>query len=186
MTGSYVDLDTINRATFGGTPNSAWADAVNDVGNLWRDRPTCRLYSSSQSIPDSAWDAVGFDAEIWDVGGMHSTSSNNTRITIPTGWSGIYRVGGCVSFVTSTAGHNRAVRITINGNTSPMVEDMRDPDANASKVANRIAVETLYILDAGWYVELECYQDTGGALNIEQRSAFSPIFYALWEGPVPS
>lgn len=56
-------------------------------------QPRCNVFSTAvQSIADGSTAAITFEAETFDVGGLHSTATDPDRVTIPTGSSGVYWV----------------------------------------------------------------------------------------------
>lgn len=66
----------------GGVPTWA-AGGGGSVARVWCNRNTASISAGNQAI---AWDA----ADDYDTDGFHDPSSNNSRITIPTGKSGVY------------------------------------------------------------------------------------------------
>jgi hypothetical protein len=67
--------------------------------------------TSTQTISDATWTSVALNAtDDWDTHTMHDTSTNNSRITIPTGWGGKYRFTARVDWDNlDGAGHVRAI-----------------------------------------------------------------------------
>jgi hypothetical protein len=150
------------------------AAAHNDV---W-DPPRCFVYNSANiSIATSGTvQALTFDTELEDTGGMHSTSVNTSRITIPTGGNGWYRFGGCVRFAANATGY-REVKIRANGATDLVVQRTQN---HGGADTCRVAVHGEYPLVATDYIELVVTQSSGGALNAEAVVPYSPSFYAIW------
>ncbi len=144
------------------------------------DPPRCFVYNSAAiSIATSgAAQALTFNTEVEDTGGMHSTSVNTSRITIPAGGSGWYRFGGCVRFAANATGF-REVKIQANGSLDLVIQ--RTQNHGGTDTA-RVAVHGEYPLVAGDYIELVVTQNSGGALNAEQVTPYSPSFYAMWSG----
>ncbi len=143
---------------------------------LARNAPHCRVYNNANiSTSNGTFQALTFNTERYDVGGMHSTSSNTGRITVPTGGDGVYRCGGHVDWVSNGTGI-REVQIRLNGATVIAYNTM-NPLSGTDSI---LSVNTEYALVAGDYLELLTFQSSGGALNIGAGSAFSPEFYASW------
>lgn len=151
------------------------AAAFNDCFNP----PSCRVTNSGAiSLTNNTVTALTFDTETWDVGGMHSTSSNTSRITIPTGGAGLYLFAGCVQFASNATGF-RELKITLNGGGSTAISATRVNAINGS--TTRMECTALYKAQAGDYFELTAYQNSGGALNLDSSAtAPSPIFSATW------
>jgi hypothetical protein len=127
----------------------------------------CTVYrSTAQTIGHASWTAIAFDGEVRDTYAMHSTVTNTTRITIT--WSGFYLITGSFAWVANAAGA-RGVAVRLNGTTFLAAEDK--PAAQ-----DLMSIAVLYYVTAGQYVELCAYQDTGGNLNIDPISAYSPYF----------
>lgn len=61
---------------------------------LWlRQHHGCRVYKSTdQTVANGNNDVITFGSEVYDTDGFHSTTVNNSRITIPTGFDGYYLV----------------------------------------------------------------------------------------------
>lgn len=110
-------------------------------------------------------------ADTYDTDAMHSTSTNNTRLVVPSGFGGMWMAWAEVDFDSSTAGYRRT-RIIDNGGTS--YADERLPATPAGVL--RMQVQTPPIaLSAGDYLLCEVLQVTGGGLNL--RSAR----FAMWQ-----
>lgn len=71
--------------------------------------------SATQSISSGVTTAITFDGEDFDTDGFHSTVSNTSRITIPTGKGGKYQVTGLPHLDSLVAGNNVTVAILKNG-----------------------------------------------------------------------
>jgi hypothetical protein len=142
------------------------------------DPPRCRVYNSANiSITTSGVaQALTFDTEVEDTGAMHSTSVNTSRITIPTGGNGWYRMGGCVRFAANSTGF-REVKIQANGSVDLVIQ--RVPNSGGTDDC-RVAVHTEYPLVAGDYIELVVAQNSGGALNALASVPYSIAMYAIW------
>ena len=60
-----------------------------ELNYLYSVQAACHAYNAAnQGVTASA--ALTFDSEDYDVGGLHSTSSNTSRMTIPSGAAGSY------------------------------------------------------------------------------------------------
>jgi hypothetical protein len=122
----------------------------------------CSLYkSASQTASNSTWTAITFDSENFDVGGYHDTSTNNTRITIPTGKGGYYSLTGSLNWGGNTTGA-RTAAIYLNGSLNKVLGQ------HPSTIANDVYTEFNYImnLSAGDYVEMYGFQLSGGNLGM--------------------
>lgn len=115
----YVDPQDVHNPATGQVAPASWGDAVRAVGEyLIRNKPHCKAYATtSSSVIPGVFSNLPCNAEDWDVGGMHSTFSNNSRITVPSGEDGKYRGVAWVDFsnpMGSPSGR-RVVRVRKNG-----------------------------------------------------------------------
>ncbi len=162
---------------------SDWNQQVDNVKWLAGDTggmPSCRVFNSVQiSIPNVTVTGLTFDSEHWDNGGMHSTSSNTSRLTIPA--AGVYWVRGRIAWAENSAGTIRVLQLVVNGSTT-IDRDSRVP-VNAAWVVE-CQVGCHWRFSAGDYVELAAFQDSGVSLGIRSvangLSAISLQFEAVW------
>ena len=115
--------------------------------------------SGAVSIPDAATTAVTFDTDDSDPDDMHDTGSNTDRITIPTDLAGWYHVEGYGFFAAAGGGSLRLLQITVNG---AAVLRHRHP-----VVGERLTISGEILLADADIVRLTAYQDSGGALNLD-------------------
>ena len=133
----------------------------------------CRVYhDTTQSVGLGAFRWVNFNSTDFDLNGLHNDSVDNTRITIPT--TGYY-MAGCNIRWASGIGY-RQTEIYINRTTIiAFDQDFVDTTANFAHT-----LSTPFLLTAGQYLEVRCFQDdSGGALNISQYGNASPTFWAF-------
>jgi hypothetical protein len=144
--------------------------------NAISDPPRCRLtHASAQSTTSGTGLALLFDTEVVDDGGLHSTSSNTSRITIPSDGGGFYVINGNVEFASNATGH-RQLAVRLNGSTT--IANVRIPAVNGAVTI--VSISTMYSLADGDYIELLALQSSGGALNVNSTGDYSPIFSAVW------
>ena len=85
---------------------------------------------------------------------------------------GVYDIGVVLGWVANAAGV-RIVRIRLNGGTYIAIDDR-----NATSAGNtECAFMTEYKLAAGDYLEVEVFQNSGGALNV----TINPEFFMSWK-----
>lgn len=139
--------------------------------------PTVRAYNSAAlSILDNgAFQALTLDSERWDTDAMHSTSSNTSRLTCVT--PGVYDIVGHAEFASNATGA-RVLRVLLNGATPIAVQTNPALSGNV----HRLSVAAQYRLAAGDYVELQAFQNSGGALNVNASANHSPEFGMTWLG----
>lgn len=182
---AYSDPNSVHNPATGTSPPAAWGDLIRDDiawlagdGASGNPKPMCRAYSSAnQSIATATNTSLALNSERYDVGACHSTITNNSRMTIPSGGGGVYHIGGCVVFAANATGI-RAVWIQMNGATRISEQDAPSLSANTCS----LQVSCDYKLAAGDYVELQVYQSSGGLLSVTSNSNWSPEFWLHWIG----
>lgn len=152
-----------------------WNSYLGATGSLefLHDKPCCRVYNdASIEVANASVTALTFNSERYDTDTMHSTSSNQGRITFTT--AGKYLVIGQVVWAVDSTGY-RYIQIKLNGST--VIADVRQ-DACSSYTSQ--IVTTVYDFAATNYVELIAYQTSGDALDAIVSANFSPEFSACW------
>lgn len=182
----YTDPNSISNPSPSTTILAAWGDNVRDNivwqagdGASGNPKPMCRVYrTTAQSIPSATWTAVTFNAERYDTANMHSTSSNTSRLTVPSGAAGVYQFTASAVFAANGTG-GRLIRLRLN--TGLVIGGEFLYPTSGTYLTGMLAVAE-YKLSAGDFVEVEVYQDSGGALNLNSFSAYTPEFSARWVG----
>lgn len=121
--------------------------------------------TSAQSLTNNTPYTIAYDAsDIRDPDGFHDPVTNNTRMTVPTGKGGLYRLTVYVNFAGSATGQ-REVYYAIN---AASVNLHYGPSPSGG-----LAVSTMaeFELTAGQYVEVLVIQGSGGALNLNSSRA---------------
>jgi hypothetical protein len=143
----------------------------------------CRVYNTANiSIPDATLTVLTFDTERYDNGGLHSTSSNTSRLTAAR--SGVYLIIANFEYaITGTAGAERAGLLKLNG-TTYIAKGGQEGVASSFTYNNdaNVTLCTLYHLTATDYVEVYAYQDSGGACDVVASANRSPEFMMQWLG----
>lgn len=135
-------------------------------------RMSCFLSrTSGQSILNNTGTMIQWDHEAFDVGGLHDNSTNNTRITIPTGGGGLWATGFSISWGGSSAGTYRAAQVIFNGVQSRWICAAEGPPMNFVGVA----ASGIHRLVDGDYLECRTQQDSGAALSIRANDTVTYI-----------
>lgn len=160
------------------------ADRMNSadlIGRLvfaaWRDASQ-QITSSDPGIAANAlaWDNVGLDVLTgW-------TADHPTRWTAPTpGW---YTISGGASFGGSSAGTQRGCTWRVNGNLPPGATSVSHASTSIASTTLTVDARDLAAqLDAGDYVELCPYQNSGSSLSTAGGS-LRPYIAIYYAGPV--
>lgn len=130
-----------------------------------------QVYASvSVSIPDNVATAVTFNTEDFDTGALHSTVSNTSRLTVPSGAGGVYLVTATIAFAANATG-SRQLQFYKNGSG---VSATFVAPGHASLEAC-ITATFLVSLSAADYMECYVVQDSGGALGVSANSRFGMV-----------
>lgn len=134
--------------------------------------PLCVLTNSAAiTLPTTTQLALTFDTEGIDSDGMHSLSTNTSRITCVTpGW---YDVTGMASFSANPAG-SRFGSFVINGSALDLARIEVAADQSTSRSTSLVTTTPIY-LSVGDYVEFTVWQNlTGGGSSLTiDRTRFS-------------
>jgi hypothetical protein len=121
----------------------------------------CEIYHSvQQSIANQTWTAKSFNSEVRDIGGMHNTSTNNSRITIPASGAGVYIITAFISFVEN---HDEDVqgRIMKNDTTILAHVSFDAPQTSPNQYDPALNLSWVGFLDVSDYIEVELIQRDG-------------------------
>lgn len=126
------------------------------------------IYNSSAiAVANGTYVAFTANAENFDTDGFHSTSSNTSRITIPTGKGGKYLVTAKIAMQASAIG-TRYCSIYKNGSNvgaASFVPTVGTFSFGFSYVETAVATD---------YFELYTYQDSGGSRDIYGQNYVPP------------
>ena len=144
-----------------------------------RDRQAARPGPQQrQHLPHLLGQLPGADVqpERIDVGAMHDTSSNTSRLTVPLGREGSTPSAASIEFAANSTGR-RGIQIRLNGTT---VTPARRPTTSAARNDHPCTIYTEYQLAAGDYVEL---MGLLGLRRVAQHAGhlgLRPRFFAHW------
>lgn len=161
---------------------SIWnTDLVNNISYL-ANPPTCRVYHNANvSIADSVYAAVAFNSERHKtIAGMHSTVTNNTRITLTD--AGVYVVTFCVGYAAAADYISGRASIRLNG-TTEIAEQWAGTQTDAND-NYYVSVTTIYKFAANDYIEAMAWQNNSAnaARNIMSTGNKTPEFAVMWTG----
>jgi hypothetical protein len=144
---------------------------LHDLGNHPGGVIAARVYNSANiSTANGANTALTFNSERFDTDSIHSTSSNTGRLTATI--AGKYLITALVRWAANVTGR-RTVFLRLNGST-----DIAHTAADAATggINTVQEVSCLYDMAVGDYVEAVVNQNSGGALNVDAASNYSPEF----------
>ena len=127
-----------------------------------------QLTKTAQSVATGDYYAVTWDSEAFDTDSFHNNSTNNSRVTIPSGKSGYYRFSGIMTFASNSTG-SRLVRIHKNGSNIVWVGWLAGLAGG-----NETGVVFCHTLNAtaGDYFELFVKQESGSSLNVTASASW--------------
>lgn len=133
----------------------------------------CRIRrSTNQSISSGSEQVITFDTESYDTDGFHSTVSNTSRITIPAGLGGKYRITANVEWASDANGY-RFIYIKKNG-SAYIGGSSSGLTASVSYASHSLTVDADLV--AGDYIEVYALQNSGGGINVVSQTDYSPVF----------
>lgn len=181
-----ADFETFGQAvdtTFvdlkGGTSGQILSKASGtDMDFTWVNQSTdpvfvgARVYNSADlTISNTTGTAVAFNSENFDSDGFHSTSTNTSRLTVPTGKGGYYQISGLIRWKNISAANTvRQLRFYKNGTQQVVyaLQWVQNDDGYQ-------AYTDLLSLSAGDYIEIYVWHNAGASTDVLANSSFSLV-----------
>ena len=158
----------------GGVPTWATPTAAAATG--------CAAFNAGGSFPFTSGSTtiIPFPSELMDTDGYHSTTTNTSRITIPTGKGGKYQVGGLVRLsggAGGTASSYAIISLHKNGSVYTGEGIQNGQIVRATPSGNTFAISGFVIitLTAGDYIEI-AYQGDTTSSTYDMFAQFSAIY----------
>jgi hypothetical protein len=170
--------DTFARLAVGTNGHTLVADSsVSPTGLKWAAPAAASFVGVSafdsngagQNISNTTYTALTYDSENFDTDGFHSTSSNTSRLTIPSGKGGKYEINAYVNW-DNNATNRRLVVLFKNGTYNKQL---------ANETSSGYLGQTgTYLIDlaAADYIEIFVYQDSGGTRNCDEAKYFQATY----------
>ena len=160
---------TVTELAVGSNTQILTADSTTASGLKWAaaasSTPTfvgCSVYDSgSQAIANSTFTALTWNSENFDTDAFHSTSSNTSRLTVPSGKGGYYLLTLLTNWDTNGTG-NRNVRFYKNG--SAIYQHYTEHPGFAGSYPG-FSYSIITAGAVGDYFEAYVWQNSGGNLN---------------------
>jgi hypothetical protein len=150
-----VPVDEGSPATPVGSLYAAFLDLAHMRTHLY-------LSAATTSIPDNTATTISWTAEQYDVGNLHSLTSNPERVTVPTNGDGLWLLLAQAKFAAAGTSEARRVQILHNGT----VVSRESAGANDDGDPHWRQAVALVPAIAGDYFTVQVEQDTGSALNL--------------------
>ncbi len=156
---------------------AAYLNSVRDALNFLLKPPIASLYQGTgQVVGNNAFTALNMDNTINDSYGGHSNSTNPSRYTAQVaGW---YTVSGAAGWTTNTTGA-RGAAIYVNGSTINGGSGVAAPSPGSSVTVTAIGAIEVF-LNAGDYVEIDGYQNSGVNLTTQTGGSLTSYFTIDW------
>lgn len=164
-------------------PLSSWGVGVNptstllnanirDAINFLKNRPhaVLRRITSNQAVSSNTFTPIFWNGEDLDTDGGHSNVTNNSRYTVQT--AGYYQLTAVVIWGTNGSGY-RQIHLTKNGVTTSRFGMNTQQVRGVSGAQICISTSVVLGLQAGDYVEVWGYQNSGGSLDVAVSNADS-------------
>lgn len=131
--------------------------------------PSVRVYHNADvAVWDTTWWNLAFNSELHDNNAMHS-SGDNTKLVAKA--AGVYAITGSVIFASNATGY-RVLDLLVNSTTS-IAGDSR---VAVNGTTTTCSIATQIKLAANDYVQLRCYQNSGGNLTVSTYQSRFPGF----------
>ncbi len=166
---TWYDPATHLDFSVGESPTAAKMDKIGaDLLALRNELPRVQIY---QGVPQTlvsgtGWTTLAFDTENLDVGPMHDTATNNSRINIVE--AGCYLFHGQATFDAGAADAAVGVRFLLNG-TLALHQIVQGQHPVGGQGVN---TSGLILLSAGDWIELQAYQNDEVDLNTRIGETF--------------
>jgi hypothetical protein len=149
----------------------AFVHAAQPAGN----DVSARVFNSADiTIPQlqpGEWTSLTFNSERWDTANLHETATNSGRLKAPA--AGKYYIFANITWESPIGSGLWGLRLQLNGKT--VIAEQSLPNT-AAPFRISMSVGTLYVLNAGDYVEVQVFQNSGNPLPIRSIPATSPEF----------
>jgi hypothetical protein len=165
---SFVDPAATQDPAVNLVAIDTWGDAVNTYQNDLRGAKAGCLLSTVAATVAGTKTIIPFASESYDVQACHSTVSNTSRITIPTGWGGLWMIGANLRYTNNVF----TLYFVLNGDTTNGLIWAKSSNAWTAGDTSRVSVDTIYRFTAGDYVEIALDGTGAGSVFTGDNSYF--------------
>lgn len=170
--------DTFARLAVGTNGHTLVADSAQSTGLKWQGLIGCSIKreNTSTAITANTAAVVAFTAENFDTDTFHDNSTNNSRITIPSGKGGKYYISGFVNNALGSVGsysilylYKNGAQLTAMGNREGnFIRGNGDPQLSFSQVVELAAAD---------YIEM--YYQQGNTETVNMWFIMSAIYLGV-------
>lgn len=175
--------DTASRLAVGTNGQVLTADSTAATGLAWTTISTgptyvgCSVYATAaQNISTATWTAQTYGGELWDTNGFHSTATNTSRITIPSGKAGKYLFTGSVAWGSNTSTDRFGVRLYANGANDWNIDYRKGSSSNGELWQSWSVIRDCAVND---YFEVYVWQSSGSTIATDSgnnRNYFQCVY----------
>jgi hypothetical protein len=166
--------------TAGEVETGAYLNAtITSLGNFVLGKPVFSAWqSTAQSLANNVYVPLTFTSETIDRDNGHSNITNTSRYTAQT--AGYYLFNGVIQYASNVTGARRALW-QVNG-TAPTGGGgfFQTSSTLIAGTASVVAPPFFYYLAVGDYVELNAFQNSGGALLTVAAGGVFSTMSAVW------
>ena len=126
-------------------------------------------HSANQAIATGTDTYLAFDTETRDDEGAHDPATNNSRLVVP--YTGVWRLWAMIEWAANTNGERI---LELVANRAALLARVRWANMGGNPCNQLVYCERA--LTAGDYVEVRVNQSSGGSLNVNVQSSYSPLF----------
>jgi hypothetical protein len=127
----------------------------------------------TQSVANNTSTPLTFDMNEYDTSGIHSTSVNPSRFTVPSGLGGTW-LATCQVQIEQAGTPGLVMALSINVNGSPVNNQVTTPTSNEFSPTMTLSVPLL--MNAGDYMECIVFQGSGGTLTTTEATTNGALF----------
>jgi hypothetical protein len=161
--------DAFARLGVGTNGQVLTADSTAATGLAWATAASGTTFvgcsvkrTANKTLSNNTETKIDFDAENFDTNGFHDNTTNNTRLTVPTGQGGYYLVTWNAIFAGNNTGY-RSACILKNGAAAPgSAANAMGGISSYSHAGNQFVIN----LVAGDYIEVSAFQNSGVGLTL--------------------
>jgi hypothetical protein len=130
--------------------------------------------STNQTISNATLTAVAFTQETLDTNGFHDNSTNNTRVTIPSGYAGKYMFIWNQVWTSNSTGYRKA-NLYLNGASTSQLFSVAAANGDQTSATGTVT----FSASVGDYFEVYVIQNSGGNLDMIDNSYFQVIYLGV-------